>query len=86
MLNQLENIGERKLRVLEIGPGTGSFALGLLDFLKNYNLEMYRNCEYTFVEISPELAATCEKAMFKNHRQLYESGQIKILNGSILDV
>lgn len=47
---------EKKLRVIEIGPGTGSFADSLLDFMKNYNLEMYRNLEYTFVEISPELA------------------------------
>ena len=71
---------------MEIGPGTGSFADSLLDFMKNYNLEMYRNCEYTFVEISPELASTCEKLMRQNHKQLYEKGQIKIFNGSILDV
>ena len=51
------------MRVLEIGPGVGSFADSLLDFLKNYNLELYRSCEYTFVEISPELAAECEQIM-----------------------
>ena len=63
MLYQLENMRESKLRVIEVGPGTGSFADSLLDFLKNYNLEMYRNCEYTFVEISPELAGECEALM-----------------------
>ena len=57
MLNQMENLQERKLRVLEIGPGTGSFADCLLDFMKNYDLELYRNTEYIFVEISPELAS-----------------------------
>ena len=54
---------EKKLRVIEIGPGTGSFADSLLDFMKNYNLEMYRNLEYTFVEISPELAQETEALM-----------------------
>ena len=42
----------KKLRVIEIGPGTGTFADSLLDFYKNYNLDMYRDIEYTFVEIS----------------------------------
>ena len=64
----------------------GSFADSLLDFLKNYNLELYRSCEYTFVEISPELAAECEKLMHQNHKYLYDRGQIKILNGNILDL
>lgn len=72
--------------MLEVGPGTGSFADNLLDFFKNYNLEMYRNCEYTFVEISPELAGECEALMRRNHADLCNRGQIKILNGSILDV
>ena len=49
----MENINQRKLRVLEIGPGTGSFADSLLDFMKNYDLQLYRDIEYTFVEISP---------------------------------
>ena len=72
--------------MLEVGPGMGSFADSLLDFLKNYNLELYRSCEYTFVEISPELAAECEKLMRQNHKYLYDRGQIKILNGNILDL
>lgn len=65
---------EKKLRVIEIGPGTGSFADSLLDFMKNYNLEMYRNLEYTFVEISPELAQETEALMQKNHKELCARG------------
>ena len=34
----MENINQRKLRVLEIGPGTGSFADSLLDFMKNLSI------------------------------------------------
>ena len=47
---------QKKLRVIEIGPGTGSFADSILDFFKNYNLDLYRESEYVFIEISPYLA------------------------------
>lgn len=73
------------LRVLEIGPGTGTFADSCLDFYKNYDLNMYRNCEYTFCEISSQLAEQCEKTMRQNHKQLFDEGRIKIYNGSIMD-
>ena len=63
ILNQVENMKQRKLKVLEIGPGTGTFADSLLEFFKNYNLDMYRETDYTFVEISPQLAAKCEELM-----------------------
>lgn len=53
ILNQLETLKLKKLKVVEIGPGTGTFADSLLDFYKNYNLDMYRDIEYSFVEISP---------------------------------
>lgn len=71
--------------MLEIGPGTGTMADSVLDFYKNYNLQMYKNCEYVLVEISPELALRCEQLMMKNHPQLYKEGKIKIYNASIFD-
>lgn len=49
----MENMRTKKLKIVEIGPGTGTFADSLLDFFKNYNLDIYRECEYVFVEISP---------------------------------
>lgn len=75
----------KKLRVVEMGPGTGTFADSTLDFYKNYDLDLYRNCEYIFVEISPQLAEKCEETMRKNHKKLLDEGKIKIFNGSILD-
>ena len=63
MLNHMENVKQKKLRVLEIGPGTGTFADSLLEFFKNYNLDIYKDCEYVFVEISPQLAERCEDLM-----------------------
>ena len=85
MLNLLDNRKSRKLRVVEIGPGTGTFADSMLDFYKNYDLDMYRNCEYIFVEISPFLAQKCEETMRENHKQLLDEGKIQIFNGSIFD-
>lgn len=73
------------LKVLEIGPGTGTFADSCLDFFKNYDLDMYRNSEYTFCEISPQLAESCENTMRQNHKKLLDEGRIKIYNSSIMD-
>jgi SAM-dependent MidA family methyltransferase len=66
VMNQLETKAReakrshKKLQVIEIGPGTGTFADCFLEFFKYYDLEIYRNLEYTFVEISPQLATQCE--------------------------
>ena len=53
IVNQMENLKVKRLKIVEIGPGTGTFADSLLDFFKNYNLDIYRDCEYVFIEISP---------------------------------
>lgn len=72
MLNQVEN-KKYPLRVLEIGPGTGTFADSCLDFFKNYDLQIYRNSEYIFCEISPQLAEQCEKTMRERHPKLFHN-------------
>lgn len=84
MLNQIID-KKISLKVLEIGPGTGTFADSCLDFFKNYDLDLYRNSEYTFCEISPQLAESCEKTMQQNHKKLLDEGRIKIYNSSIMD-
>jgi SAM-dependent MidA family methyltransferase len=56
MMELYEKMGLHSLNILEIGPGRGAFADSILDFLKNYNLKLYRNVNYKFVEISPVLA------------------------------
>ena len=85
MINQMENRGIDILRIVEIGPGTGTLADSILEFYKNYSLELYRKCEYILVEISPQLSEKCEQTLSQNHRRLYENDQIKIYNSSILD-
>lgn len=42
MINQLENRNIKQLKILEIGPGTGTMADSILDFFKNYNLKLYK--------------------------------------------
>jgi SAM-dependent MidA family methyltransferase len=64
MLNKIEskdsNRKKRKLKVIEVGPGTGTFADSMLEFFKNNDLNLYRNTEYTFVEISSQLIEQCK--------------------------
>ena len=64
----MENRKIDKLRIVEIGPGTGTMADSILEFFKNYSLQMYRNCEYVLVEISPDLAVRCEEIMRVKHK------------------
>ena len=53
----------KKLRIVEIGPGTGTLADSILEYYRNYSLDLYRNCEYVLVEISPRLAVKCEEVL-----------------------
>lgn len=68
IINQMENRRMKKLRILEIGPGTGTLADTILEFYKNYSLDLYRNCEYIMVEISPQLAQKCTDVLKVKHR------------------
>ena len=68
MINQMENRQLDTLRIVEIGPGTGTMADSILDFFKNYSLDLYRNCEYILVEISPQLADKCEQVLKLKHK------------------
>ena len=67
IINQMENRRIENLKILEIGPGTGTMADSILEFYKNYNLKMYRNCEYVLVEISPQLSEICKQTLSVNH-------------------
>ena len=75
----------KQLNIFEIGPGTGSNADSILEFLKNYNLDIYRECNYILVEISPQLSQMCEDLLSKKHKSLYDNDQIRVINSSIFD-
>mgnify|MGYP002635232245 CR=1 FL=1 len=42
--NQMENRNIRQLRLIEIGPGQGTMMDSVLEFYRNYSLEIYRHC------------------------------------------
>lgn len=67
MMNQLENRRKERLCIVEIGPGTGTMCDSILDFFKNYSLDIYKNLDYILVEISPQLAQVCEDRLSKKH-------------------
>ena len=85
ILNTAKDLRKRSFQILEIGPGTGTMADSVLEFLKNYDLQLYSRCEYIFVEISPFLIQQCEALLKANHPKLYQNGQLKFYQGSILD-
>ncbi|PRW05767.1 S-adenosyl-L-methionine-dependent methyltransferase [Chlorella sorokiniana] len=48
---------EPPLRIYEIGGGTGTLALNILDWLRSEHPTAYARCQYACIEISPVLAA-----------------------------
>lgn len=81
----LKNIKGANLKILEIGGGTGTCALSILDFLKKHSYKNYITVNYTICEISPVLAEICLKRLKAEHGKLVDNGQVKVLNKSILD-
>ena len=74
-----------KLEIFEIGPGQGSFADSLLEYLKTYELELYRKVRYNLIEISPQLAESTERLLAQKHKWLFENNAIQMFNGSFMD-
>jgi hypothetical protein len=55
----------KNLVIYEIGPGTGTLAHTVLDYVKAYEPFIYRTMEYHLIEISPVLHET-QKKRFQN--------------------
>jgi hypothetical protein len=73
------------LKVLEIGGGTGTGALSILDFYYKHDRASYERIEYTVCEISPVIAETCLLRLSKAHPHLVKTGRVKVLNKSAFD-
>lgn len=54
------------LRILEIGGGNGTCALGILDYLERHYPELYRQTEYTIVELSEFMIETQRETLEKH--------------------
>lgn len=73
------------LKVVEIGGGTGTAALSILDFYYKHDRATYDRLEYTVCEISPVIAQRCLTRLQKAHPHLVKTGRIKVLNKSAFD-
>ena len=80
--NYILDKAKGKVSIVEIGPGTGTAALSILDFFKKHSTQTYENLKYYLCEISPVLASTCVERISDQHAQLLKNGQIEIVNKS----
>jgi len=56
-------------RILEVGGGTGIFAMSFLDQLQKASPKAYKSCTYALLDISPVLLEA-QRKMLKPHRRL----------------
>lgn len=57
----------RRLDVFEIGGGSGSNALHILDYLRDFAPDVYEHTSYTIVEISPVMAERQRQRVVRQH-------------------
>ncbi|CAI5713579.1 unnamed protein product [Peronospora effusa] len=69
----------QELEIFEIGGGSGSNALHILDFLKEQVPDVYAKTKYTLIEISPVMAERQRRRVAAAHPQ-----QCTVLNQDIL--
>ena len=80
--NYILDKAKGKVNIVEIGPGTGTAALSILDFFKKHHTKTYENLQYYLCEISPVLAKTCLDRIKQHHPELVQNLQVKIFNKS----
>ena len=60
-----------KLRIFEIGAGSGTNALHILDYIRLHRPHVYRAMEYTTLEISPTLAEVQRERLAPAHSRVH---------------
>lgn len=73
------------LKIVEIGGGTGTAALSILDFYKRNHTQTYERLHYTVVEIAPAIADACLYRLSSAHPDLVTSGRVQVVNKSALE-
>ena len=81
----IEKQKESYIQILELGGGTGTCALSILDFYKKQSIKHYNSIQYTICEISPVLSQICEERLKNAHPFLWKNEKIKVINKSALD-
>ncbi|KAI9470200.1 S-adenosyl-L-methionine-dependent methyltransferase [Coemansia mojavensis] len=70
------------LVIYEVGGGNGTLMLNILDYLREYEPDMYNQTEYNLIEISPKLA---RQQLSRHASSSTLHGNARIINQSILD-
>lgn len=76
---------KQRIRVVEVGAGTGAALDAVLFFFKNYEQALYNILEFNVVEISPQMCQRATEKFKKHHLKLLDKGQLKILNDDFLN-
>ena len=63
----------------------GGAADSILDFFKNFHIKLYKEIEYVGIEISENLCSETEQFLKTNHSNIYNNGQITVINASMFD-
>ncbi len=74
-----------KIRIVEVGAGSGSALNSILVFFNNYEQALYNMLEYNVVEISPQMCQKTKEKFEKNHKKLLDRGNIRIINDDFLN-
>lgn len=71
--------GDEPLVIYEIGPGNGTLAKSILDYLKEREFRTYQKTRYNLVEISPILSSLQQKKL-KDHSENVRFHQCSVLD------
>ena len=67
------------LIIYEIGPGNGTMAENILDFIKEDHADIYETIEYNLIEISDQLR-TKQISRLKSHKDRVKFPKLEVLN------
>lgn len=76
----------KNIKIIEIGCGMGGAIDSILEYLKKFSIQDYREIEYMGLELNPFMADFTRELLRKNHPTLFESGQINVLNKSLFEL
>lgn len=84
--NLVDNQAKENIKIVEIGCGMGGAIDSILEYLHKFSISSYKSIEYVGIELNETMAKSTETLLKTKHPELYNSGQISILNKSLYDL
>lgn len=66
LISEQQLVDRKDMKIIEIGGGTGTFALGLLNYIRANNPEVYATMKYVSIDVS-EYSLTRQALQIKEH-------------------